>query len=96
MSRRGKFIRKIWHLLPISKGGDQVKIEGLQIGRVVHFVDLHGAHKAGMIVDIRDEPVGGVDIFMLPTRKEGGMVLPNVWYSARNDEPGSWHWPERV
>lgn len=73
-----------------------MKIEGLQIGRVVHFVDLHGAHKAGMIVDIRDEPVGGVDIFMLPTRKEGGMVLPNVWHSARNDEPGSWHWPERV
>lgn len=75
-----------------------MKLEGLQVGRIVHFVaPRSGAHYAAVITDIRDAGVGGVDLYIFPCRDSiGGLFLPNVWYSDREIEPGSWHWPERV
>lgn len=74
-----------------------MKVEGMQVGRIVHFVGMDGVHNAAVITDIRDAPVGGVDLYVFPNRRLTlGQLLPNVWYSVSESELGSWHWPERV
>lgn len=76
------------------KGGDQV-VEGLAVGRIVHFVDNVGDHRASIITGIVDPGVGGVDLYVFPmTDNRGGFVIPNVWFDPR-EKAGSWHWPER-
>lgn len=76
-------------------------MEGLQIGRIVHYVAYGtphgefpaGAHRAAIITEIKP-PAGVVSLCVLnPT---GMFFNVEVSYSEDVNVPGTWHWPEKV
>ena len=76
-------------------------MEGLQVGRIVHYVAYGtpggeyaaGAHRAAIVTEIlgnTDRDVVNLCIFN-PT----GMHFNFAAYSEK-PIPGTWHWPEKV
>jgi hypothetical protein len=73
-------------------------MEGLQVGRIVHYVAYGtpggeyqaGAHRAAIVTEVLDDQ-GGVSLCIFnPT----GMHFNRAGYSEE-PKPGTWHWPER-
>ena len=69
------------------------KMEGLSVGRIVHYVDEVSVHCAAVVIDLDSETE--VDIFvMVPT---GALYHEyGVPFDATGERNHSWHWPERV
>ena len=77
-------------------------MEGLQIGRVVHYVAYgtpkgefpQNVHRAATITEVNDAEKGTVSICVMnPT---GLFFNTNIPYLADGSQPGTWHWPEKV
>lgn len=76
------------------------------IGRIVHYVDNDGEHRAAIIV--RTYPSGnalspvaehvGLQVFLLTGTVPLARVEHQEIEGTRRTEytPGTWHWPERV
>lgn len=67
-------------------------MKGLQVGRIVHYVDEDGKHKAAMVTAIHDEASVSLQVFGPVPNPFPTVVL----YSESGVLPNSWHWPERV
>jgi hypothetical protein len=86
-------------------------MEGLQVGRIVHYVAYGtpggeyaaGAHRAAIVADVL--PSYDVQPDGSPARPEGTCVLMvinptglhfNTSPYSEEPNPGTWHWPERA
>jgi hypothetical protein len=79
-------------LTPQQTGGI---MEGLQVGRIVHFVTMDGEHLAGIICYILHPLIGAVNMHVFNPSFPGTNFFASVHYSAE-PKPYSWHFPERV
>lgn len=65
------------------------------IGRIVHFLELNGRHRAAIISDVHSDTI--VDLHIMQPSSETPVRL---FVDAAFDEYGrnaySWHWPEKV
>lgn len=77
-------------------------MDGLAVGRVVHYVAYGtpkgefpvGVHRAAIVTEVEDADVGIVSLCVLnPTGMFFNSHLP---YDETGSKPGSWHWPERA
>ena len=84
-------------------------MEGIGIGRIVHFVRRDGQHRAAIIVRDWEEPSGSVNLYVLldgvnDAREAGEATFgihgfqwaTSVNYDGEEKKPYTWHWPERV
>jgi hypothetical protein len=76
---------------------------GLTSGRIVHYVDLDGNHRAAVITHVPSPDDWHVNLFVfpdgdfpydLPTRN--GATPVNVMFDEGTKPPRSWHWIERA
>ena len=83
---------------------DQISMDGLQTGRIVHFNPGSAVCTAGCraaIITVVWNERGQVNLYVFPDGidLEVGVVKRIVPYSAPEDKPAdnsSWHWPERA
>lgn len=80
---------------------EEEKMEGLAIGRIVHYVlDDQGTVRPAIIVRIWDQETGNcnLQVFTDGTNDQTGSSL--VWRTSilYSEEPkaGTWHWPPKV
>ncbi len=75
-------------------------MDGLQIGRMVHYVAYGtpggefpaGVHRAAIVTEIVDEEKGIVSLCVInPT----GMFFAQNLPFSEETKPGTWHWIER-
>jgi hypothetical protein len=69
-------------------------MEGLQVGRIVHFVTMDGEHLAGIVSYIWN-PQGMVNMHVFNPMNGSTQFFSSVQYRA-DPVPYSWHYPERV
>lgn len=78
------------------------KMQGLGIGRVVHYVAYgtpknefpQGVHRAAIVTEIEDKEKGIVTLCVLnPT---GMFFNSHLEFDKTALRPGTWHWPEKV
>lgn len=67
-------------------------IEGVAVGRIVHFVDTASRCRAAIITDRLDNQGEFVNLKIFD---DTDTFRASVEYSMDNKE-GTWHWPERV
>lgn len=80
------------YLTPQITGGI---MEGLQVGRIVHFVTMDGEHLAGIISHIWNAQTGMVNLHVFHPLREKTQFFSSVGYSAEAFAY-TWHYPERV
>lgn len=79
------------------------QMDGLAIGRIVHYVRANGVVVAAMIVKVWSSD-GMINLTTFPDWSNDGAPTGMEWetsrhYSDRVDgvyPPATWHWPERV
>lgn len=69
-------------------------MEGLQVGRIVHYVDKDGYHNAAIVTFVGERDDGFVDLFVTSVDKHTYFVGDVQMDSGGECE--TWHWPERV
>jgi hypothetical protein len=70
-------------------------MDGLQIGRVVHFVWDYSTHLPAIIMEVPAESDGECLLRILHKHSPNMDRIESVSYSEKL-EKGTWHWPERV
>lgn len=80
-----------------------MKIQGLGIGRDVHFVNQFGIHCAAKVVSIRNEERGDVDLVVWPARTDtfydsrvDNSYERFVPFSSDSTKFKTWHFPEKL
>lgn len=77
-------------------------MEGLTVGRMVHYVAYgtpngefpQGVHRAAIVTDVEDSEKGIVSLCVLnPT---GMFFNQHLEFCADGSKPGTWHWIERA
>lgn len=77
-------------------------MDGLAVGRVVHYVAYGtpkgefpaNVHRAAIVTEVEDKEKGIVGLCVLnPT---GMFFNLHLQYSADTNIPGTWHWPEKA
>ncbi len=80
-------------------------MEGLTVGRVVHWVNDLGLnptpkHMAAMVVHVWDSERGLVNLFVPPDSynvQNSPLTPTSVQYAdASENRPGTWHWIEKA
>lgn len=79
------------------------KMEGLTVGRMVHYVAYGtpkgeyraGAHRAAIVAELKDEPNGDTGLCVLLVINPAGIHFNTAPYSE-DPKPGTWHWIERA
>jgi len=66
------------------------------IGRIVHYVEVHGKHHAALVTDVAKDDASSVDLAVFHSQLRGTLFLQAVRYSWPPEGPNTWHWPERV
>lgn len=67
-------------------------MKGLAVGRIVHYVDSEGEHKAAIVTAVHDEQSVNLQVFGQTEDPFPKCIL----YSESGVLPRSWHWPERA
>lgn len=74
-------------------------MDGLTIGRMVHYVIHDGSHYAAIVTAVPDHEKGVIDVVVFPPSKASALpatfVIEPAQYSE-GKEPGTWHWIERA
>lgn len=95
---------------PSPSAGEEAKakLEGVAIGRIVHYVLSRGHHvghhRPALIVALGDNETVNLQVLTDGTNDfdfgypgSGGLLwATSVPYDASGAQLGSWHWPERV
>jgi hypothetical protein len=75
---------------------------GLTSGRIVHYVDLDGNHRAAVVTSVLDPVSGHVNLFVFPDGAQpydlpdaNGATPTNVMFDAAA-HARSWHWVEQA
>jgi hypothetical protein len=75
-------------------------VEGLAVGRIVHFVLENGEHRPGIVVRIWPGSSNGSCQLQVFTDSTNDDLDSVVWRTSvpYSEEPKSytWHWPERA
>ncbi len=77
-------------------------MEGLTVGRMVHYVAYGtpggeypaGAHRAAIVVDMDTKNVGG--FCTLAVFNPTGIHWNGAYYDEATKKPGTWHWIEKA
>jgi hypothetical protein len=77
-------------------------MEGLGVGRIVHFVMPEGVVRPAIVIRVWDKNVGDVNLQVFldgDNDSAEGAPAGVKWASSRlyseSGEVGTWHWPER-
>jgi len=70
-------------------------MEGLTIGRVVHFVGTDVKHHAAIVTRVHDADKGIVNLTVFADMEEPYFRC-EVPYQEEKTSAHSWHWPERA
>lgn len=72
-------------------------MQGLAVGRIVHYVDFYGVHHAAIVTCVYAEDSDKVDLTVFSTTPNlSGITFEQ---GVTNDEQRAhetWHWPEKV
>lgn len=72
-------------------------MDGLTIGRMVHYVDpVRERHCAAVVVDVENFAEGQVDLFVFKYLEGGGETLLGISFDDDDRRPCTWHWIERA
>ena len=71
-------------------------VEGLAVGRVVHFVHHTGEHCAATITKVEDQKFPGVVSLVIFPPGSSSMNAREVSGDQETKAVGTWHWPERA
>ena len=70
-------------------------MDGLSIGRVVHFTDASGETHAAMVTKVWDQETGYVNLHVLVQNPERPIKLETSRLFSEAREPNTWRWPPR-
>lgn len=70
-------------------------IEGVGVGRIVHYVDTDGDCVAAIITHNFRRDDGLVNLRAFYDKSDAPAWVTSIPYSMES-QTGSWHWPERV
>lgn len=73
-------------------------MDGLTVGRMVHFVVSPDIHRAAIVVNVQiaDEGVCDLFVFSIPQDERGGFFM-NIWtVYSETKEQDTWHWIEKA
>lgn len=70
-------------------------MDGLTVGRMVHFVVKDDVHRAAIIVNVLDANKGICDLFVFtaPKDERPNFTYAGAWY-AEGKYNSTWHWME--
>lgn len=71
-------------------------MEGLAIGRIVHFVGINPDHSAAIVTRVVDKEKGIVNLTVFHDLEDELSVRNEVPYQEEKTNAHSWHWPERA
>ncbi len=74
-------------------------MEGLTVGRNVHYVIHDGQHFAAIVTAVLDRDMGVIDVVVFPPSNAAALPATFAVEPARyseGKEPGTWHWIERA
>lgn len=71
-------------------------MDGLTVGRMVHFVNEMGTHKAAIVSFVLDHESGIVDLHVMQQDTTQPIILVRGIEHSDDARPLSWHWIERV
>lgn len=66
------------------------------IGRVVHYVEVHGKHSPATICDVVPDVDSVVHLFVMDAEDDRADFKYNVPFCADGIVIQTWHWPEYV
>jgi hypothetical protein len=69
-------------------------MDGLTVGRIVHFIDLDGTHCAALITALGNDVALGQCELLVAIPKFGWRDIPSVYYNPHQKQPGTWHFIE--
>ena len=69
-------------------------MNGVAIGRIVHFVE-EGEHKAAIICEVHSKEHGLVNLRTFCDNSLAPGHVTSISYSEKG-EPYTWHWPEKA
>ncbi len=72
-------------------------MDGLTVGRMVHYVCPNGAHRAAIVIDI-DRLADNVDLFVfaMPQDECGGFFMRTDAEFSQEPKEQTWHWIEKA
>ncbi len=70
-------------------------MDGLTVGRIIHYVGVSPQCTAGIVTRILDKEKGIVNLTLFPDLEEP-TVKDSIPYEEEAQTPRSWHWPKRA
>lgn len=70
-------------------------MDGLGIGRIVHFTDEVAECQAAVVTHVHDKLTGLVNLHVIPPHGSP-RTLSSVGYAGSTPTPYRWHWTERA
>lgn len=70
-------------------------MQGLTVGRIVHYVcPVTQAHRAAIVVNVKDIQSGKVDLFVFGMSDDGGFFMRVDCIFNPSSLEETWHWTE--
>lgn len=69
-------------------------MEGLVVGRIVHYTDSKWGHQAAIVIRVLDKERGVVSLNTFRPDTGATFLVPATVFGNEANE-GTWHWPER-
>jgi hypothetical protein len=70
-------------------------MEGLGIGRIVHFIDERGETSAAIVTKVWNQETGCVNLTVFPDSAEFPVTRETSRLFSEAREPNTWRWPPR-
>jgi hypothetical protein len=70
-------------------------MDGLGIGRIVHFTDTSGETHAAIVTRVWDQETGSVNLSVFVENDERPIKRETSRLFSETREPNTWRWPSR-
>ena len=71
-------------------------MDGLTVGRMVHYVRTNGVHNAAIVSNVLNKTQGTVALTVFQLDHNNPVILINNVMFSDIKEPGTWHWIEQA
>lgn len=71
------------------------KLEGVAVGRVVHFVSPGNVNSLALITRVHDQDIGVVNLFVIRDDTVRDYHFESSIAHSDDKETGTWHFPEK-